>query len=128
MATLTKKEIQTMLSSALFLDRCKASLLDFSHYIDTLAVSSESDYNLKFQKRKRYAKQVLNGALPQISVYTDHFLNNYKAIDPSLIITDSEDEYFGQLPDSVLFSAYREVPFDWLADVVIGNDTDPIIW
>lgn len=130
MAALTLAEKQAMLSKPGFLDRMRFALEEKAHYWNNFpAVGSSSglgDYNLRMQKRKVFSKNVLNGAIPDMNVYSHYFLFLYNTASPNLI---SGGVYDGQITDADLINGtYQDPTLDNFAGIQTGDDTESIDW
>lgn len=78
------------------------------------------------QKRKVFSENVLNGAIPDMTVYSHYFLFLYNTSSPNLI---SGGTYDGQITDADLISGtYQDPTLDNFAKVEPGDDTKPINW
>lgn len=129
MAALTYAEKQAMITKTGFLDRMRFALEEKAHYWTNLVISgtvgnADDQYNLKLQKRKRFSKNVLAGAIPDMTVYSHYFLFLYNTATPDLI---SGGVYDGQITDTDLVSGtYQDPTLDKFAGVDPGDQNEAI--
>ena len=121
MAALDNGQKQAMALTPSFQARLKFAVVENSKYWNELATPNVGDYNLEMQKKKRFAKFVLNGGSLDMQNYATVFLANYEDANPSLI---TDGPYNGQLTDDVLNDSATSVQtFKWAAGVETGDDT-----
>lgn len=125
MAQLTLSEKAQMLATTSFLERVKMAILAKAHYFNNITPGSIGDYNLQYQKRKRFAKRIINGDFPDVYAFAQFILQLYTTATPDL---NSDN----QLSDEVLAGessgTYFDPPFDYYAGTQNSDSDEPIIW
>jgi hypothetical protein len=125
MAQLTLSQKSQMLATPSFLERVKMAIVAKAHYWNNVLPANQGDYNLQMQKRKRYAKRIINGDIPDAFAFAGFVLQLYTTANPDL---NSDN----QLSDEVLAGAssgtYFDPPFDYYAGTQPSDADEPIIW
>jgi hypothetical protein len=123
MAQLTLQQKADMADSTSFKNRVHAQLLEKANYWKDFALTgsngtADGAYNLRLQKRKKYALYLLSGAIPDLTAFSKFFLMQYD-VDPASTTTIGSET---QLTDSALDSAAFNVAFDQFAGVITGDE------
>ena len=127
MAALDNGQKQAMALTPSFQARLKFAVVENSKYWNELDTPNVGDYNAEMQKKKRYAKYILQGGGTDMQNYAVVFLANYENANPELI--DDGGAYNGQLTDAVLNDSATSVQtYKWAAGVQTGDDTKKIEW
>lgn len=109
MAQLTLSERSQMANNGYFQNRLRAALKKTANYW----LNSTQDNNTAVFKRKRFAKDIQNGAMPDMRAYAEYFLTQYNEDPP---VFDTGDA--SQLADSALTdSPATPVAYDFFAGV-----------
>lgn len=120
MAELTLSEKSLISTKEAFHLRMKAAIKKESGYWLNNNPSVIGDYNAERQKRKRFAKAILDGGSVNTQSVCDYFLMLYTNASPDL----DEDG----IPNDAAIQSLMTTVFDYFAGVTSDDASDKIVW
>lgn len=126
MSQLTLSQRSTMAGNGYFHQRLSSAIRKTANYWLTYTMNTVAKHNKAVQKRKLFARQIMNGSmLISMQAYAEYLLSQYNEANPNLIEGDGIDA--GQLSDIVLTdSSASTLTYDYFAGVSADDETRPI--